>query len=49
MMKHILDVKLQDAAFISANTENYAALEASLAGVDVVAEAAIAGVDVVDV
>jgi formate dehydrogenase alpha subunit len=45
MMKHILDVKLQDAAFISANTENFAALEASLAGVDVAAEAALAGVD----
>ena len=31
MMKHILDVKLQDAAFIAANTEGFAALE-SLSG-----------------
>ncbi len=45
MMKHILDVKLQDAAFIAANTEGFAALESSLAGVDIAAEAAVAGVD----
>ena len=45
MMKHILDVKLQDADFIAANTEDFAALEKSLAGVDVAAEAAVAGVD----
>ena len=45
LMKHILDLKLQDAAFIDANTEGFAALEASLAGVDVAAEAAVAGVD----
>jgi predicted molibdopterin-dependent oxidoreductase YjgC len=45
MMKHILDVKLHDADFIAANTEDFAALEASLAGVDVAAEAAVAGVD----
>ena len=44
MMKHILDERLQDSAFISANTEDYAALEASLASVDVGAEAAVAGV-----
>jgi formate dehydrogenase (NADP+) alpha subunit len=45
MMKHILDVGLQDEAFIASHTEGFAALEASLASVDVAAEAAIAGVD----
>ncbi len=45
MMRHILDLKLQDAAFIAADTTGFAALEESLAGVDVAAEAAIAGVD----
>jgi formate dehydrogenase (NADP+) alpha subunit len=46
MMRHILDVKLHDAAFVAANTEDFAALEASLAGVDVAEEAAAAGLDV---
>jgi formate dehydrogenase (NADP+) alpha subunit len=45
LMKHILDVRLHDEAFIADNTEGFAALEASLKTVDVAAEAAIAGVD----
>jgi predicted molibdopterin-dependent oxidoreductase YjgC len=45
MMKHILDVKVEDAEFIADKTEGFAALEASLSGVDVAAEAAVAGVD----
>jgi predicted molibdopterin-dependent oxidoreductase YjgC len=49
MMKHILDVKLQDADFIVGKTEGFAELGASLAGVDVAAEAALAGVDADDI
>jgi predicted molibdopterin-dependent oxidoreductase YjgC len=45
MMKHIVDLKLEDRAFIDEKTEGFAALEASLAGVDIAAEAAVAGVD----
>ena len=45
MMRHILDVKLQDADFVAGNTEGFGGFEASLANVDVAAEAAIAGVD----
>ena len=45
MMKHILDLGLQDAAFIAAGTEDFVVLEGSLAGVDIAAEAAVAGVD----
>ena len=40
MMRHILDLGLQDAEFIDARTEGFAALEKSLAGVDIGAEAA---------
>ncbi len=45
MMKHVLDLGLQDDAFIAANTEGFAALQATLVGLDVATEAAVAGVD----
>ena len=45
MMRHLLDLGLQDAEFIAARTEGFAAFQASLAGVDVAAEAATCGVD----
>ncbi len=45
MMRHLLDLGLQDADFIGARTEGFEALQQSLAGVDVSAEAAECGVE----
>jgi len=45
MMKHILEVRLQDEGFVADKTEGFAGFETSLAGVDVAAEAAVAGLD----
>ena len=45
MMRHILDLGLQDAEFMGARTEGFDAVEKSLAGVDVKAEAATCGVE----
>jgi predicted molibdopterin-dependent oxidoreductase YjgC len=45
MMRHILDTGLHDSAFISAQTQEFASLENSLAEVDIMVEAAACGVD----
>ncbi len=45
MLRHMLDLGLQDAEFIAARTEGFEALQASLEGVDVAAEAATCGLD----
>ena len=45
IMKHILDLGLQDVAFVGERTEGFEALQKSLAGVDIDAEAATCGVD----
>ena len=45
ILRHIIDLGLQDAGFIGARTEGFASLEASLQGVDVAAEAATCGVN----
>jgi len=44
-MRHILDLGLEDGDFITARTEGFATLEASLAGLDVSTEAAVCGVE----
>ena len=45
IMKHIVDLGLQDAAFVGERTEGFEALQKSLAGVNIDAEAATCGVD----
>ncbi len=45
IMRHILDLGLQDAAFVGERTEAFAGFEASLKGVDLAAEAAQCGVE----
>lgn len=45
ILRHVVDLGLHDVEFISARTEGFAALQASLEGVDVAAEAAMCGVD----
>ncbi len=45
MLRHLLDLGLQDAGFIAARTQDFSTFQASLAGVDVAAEAATCGVD----
>ncbi len=44
IMKHILDLGLEDSAFVSERTDGFELLKKSLAGVDVDAEAATCGV-----
>jgi len=44
ILRHIIDLGLHDADFVAAQTDGFAALEASLADVDVVQEAATCGV-----
>ncbi len=46
MMRHLLDLGLQDDGFIADRTEGFAALKASLEGVDVADEARACGIDV---
>jgi predicted molibdopterin-dependent oxidoreductase YjgC len=45
IMRHLLDLGLEDAAFIGERTEGFEALRESLAGVDVEAEAAVCGIE----
>jgi predicted molibdopterin-dependent oxidoreductase YjgC len=45
MMRAVVDAGLADQEFIGARTEGFAALDKSLAGVDIAAEAAACGVD----
>lgn len=45
VLRHIVDLGLEDKDFIATRTEGFASLEASLAAVDIAAEAATCGVE----
>jgi predicted molibdopterin-dependent oxidoreductase YjgC len=46
MLRHLLDLGLQDEDFVAEHTEGFSALKASLEGIDVAAEAETCGLDV---